>query len=464
MSARLLKRLEELRDKPLGTVADLGKLARQAGLKRGDRIISMGGYPYTDVLDYYFFDGEDEPFEITVERNGKIKNFTVKKPPTSTLDLSFDDEISPIECKNNCVFCFVRQLPEGMRDTMYVKDDDYRLSVISGTYITLTNLSDAEKERIIRLKLSPLYISVHAYSPEVRLKMLKNPSTLKLFSIMKEFAAAGIEMHTQVVVCPGINDGTVLNETIAELHKLYPSVKSAAVVPVGLTKHRCGLPELTPVTREQARQTVADTEKFNHEFGGFVWCADEYYLKAELPLPDYGYYEDFSQIENGVGLIADFRDKFFENLQEAASGGTGLTNVTGGVNSKKAFASVPKRVLLITGVSFAEELRVVAKKIEQAFPEAFKCSVLPVLNDFFGTTVTVAGLVTGGDIIAQAAGINADFAMIPANMLREFGDVFLDGVSVDELSAALKMPVYIGAADGNDFLKVLLSAADTDTK
>ncbi len=414
-------------------IKTLSKFAKLKGLKVGDDIICFGGYPFVDILDYLFYENETE-FNVTFIRNGKEKTIRIKKKETQSLGLEFDLEIEPIRCKNKCVFCFVDQLPKNLRDTLYVKDDDYRLSFISGSYVTMTNVSEEELKRIIRLKLSPLYISVHAFDDELRFKMLKNPATKNLINVMKRLGDAGIKMHTQLVIVPEMNDGKELENSIVGLHGIK-GVETVAVVPVGLTGHREGLSNIRLVNKEEANNSIDLVEKLNAEYGGnFCWCSDEYYLIAERKMPSYNYYGDFEQIENGVGMVASFDDNFHSTLDNASF-------------------TLDKKLLFITGQSFAPLLDDYVKELDA------KIGTLSVVkgiqNDFFGHSVTVAGLVTGRDIIAQTKDINADVAIVPDNMLREFTTTFLDDTTLDDVAKALNMKIIKVAHDGSDLVEKL---------
>jgi putative radical SAM enzyme (TIGR03279 family) len=422
-------------------ITSLSKTAKRCGFKLNDEVTTLGGFPFIDILDYLYFDTQPE-FSADIVRNGKPKSIKVKKGGGS-LDLEFDLELKPRVCKNKCVFCFVDQLPKGLRETLYVKDDDYRLSFISGCYVTLTNLSEQEIERIIRLKLSPIYISVHAFDDKTRLRLLKNPQTLKLIDIMRRLGEAGIAMHTQLVVVPGVNDGAELTHSIEGLRSV-PGVETVAVVPVGLTGHRTGLDELRPVTPEEAISAVRDVERLNAGYGGgFVWCADEYYLLAGLPLPSYGYSGSFSQIENGVGLVADFEDNFNFSLSDAEV--PGAERLCG------------KRIGFITGASFATLLTDYARLVDKKF--GTKSRVFAIRNTFFGESVTVAGLVTAGDIMSQISPADAagtDVFVAPDNMLREFTDRFLDNRTLNEIEHTLSKKVLIASHTGTDVVRKLI--------
>ena len=414
----------------MAKIKTLGRAARHAGLRVGDELTSLGGTPVEDVLDCLYYDGE-EKFDAEVVRGGKKRVFRIKKRADEPLGIELEEEMRPMRCRNKCVFCFVDQLPKGMRESLYVKDDDYRYSFISGSYVTLTNLSDGDVDRVIRLHLSPIYISVHAFDGEVRRRLVTNPNTDKLIERMEKLGANGIKMHTQLVVVPGINDGAELEKSIRGLHSVE-GVESVAVVPVGLTAHREGLARLRVATKEESSEAVALTEKLNEEFGGFCWCSDEYYIKAGLPPREYGYYGDFEQIENGVGLFAEFYDNVDYELSERPGMRLG------------------KKLALITGVDFAPYLKEKMKEVDAKLGTS--STVFGIINHFFGETITVAGLVTAGDIMAQADCTGMDAAVIPDNMLKEFGDVFLDNVTVSEVERALGVPVIVVSHSGADLV------------
>ncbi|MCM1305937.1 MAG: DUF512 domain-containing protein [Bacteroides sp.] len=412
-------------------VIGLSKTAKRLGFKIGDELLKIGGYDVVDELDYLFYDNEDK-FEVEVARGGKRKTIKVKK--SQPLGLDADWEMKPAVCKNHCIFCFVDQLPEGMRESLYVKDDDYRFSFISGSYVTMTNVTDADIDRIIRLRLSPLYISVHAFDDDVRQFMLKNPNTRKLRGYMKRLGENGILMHTQLVVVPGINDGKVLEDSIRGLKEIE-GVQTVAVVPVGLTEHRAKLANLRAVDENNAKETIALVEKLHVELGGFCWCSDEYYVKANIPVGDCAYYGAFDQIENGVGMLADFDENFKYSLDETES------------------VNLNKRVDMITGTSFAPILKKYMPALEDKL--GIRCNVNAVVNDFFGHTVTVAGLLTAADIINQVER-GADAYALPDNMLREFSDTFLDNRSVKEVETALGAPIIVVPHSGRDFAKCIV--------
>lgn len=414
-------------------IVALGKVAKKQGFRVGDTVMSFDGHCMRDTLDYLYYDNESR-FDVVVEREGKRKTIRVRKRAEDSLEMEFDGEMKPVRCKNKCVFCFVDQLPRGMRDTLYVKDDDYRYSFISGSYVTFTNINEEDVERIIRLKLSPLYVSVHAFTDSVRRSLVTNPATEKLIDTMRTLGARGIKMHTQLVIVPGINDGEELEKSIRGLHSVE-GVETVAVVPVGLTAHREGLREIRCATKEESLATVRLTERLNGEFGGFCWCSDEYYIKAGLSPREYSYYGDFEQIENGVGLFAEFFDNVAYDL------------------SRNGNLDLGAKLGFVTGVDFAPYLEKLMTELDGKIGTSSK--VFGIINNFFGKTITVAGLVTAGDIVAQTDATGLDAVVVPDNMLREFGDVFLDNVTVKEVSEKLGVPVITVAHNGSDFVSAL---------
>lgn len=417
----------------MAKIVSVSKLAKKLGFEIGDDVLTIGGFKMVDELDYLYFDN-DKKFDVTLLRNGQEKTIKVSKREGESLGLEFNIEMKPYICKNHCIFCFVDQLPKGMRDTLYVKDDDYRYSFMCGSYVTMTNVKEEEIERIIRLHLSPLYISVHAFNDEIRKNMLRNPATLNLINVMRRLGKAGIKMHTQLVVCPGINDGEVLRESIIGL-KGVEGVETCAVVPVGLTGHREGLDGLKPVDKQNAIDTIKMVEELHIKLDGFCWCSDEYYIKAGLKVGEASYYGAFDQIENGVGLIADFLDNYNYGLEECKD------------------YKFNKSIGFITGTDFAPILRDTLKSLEQKL--GVETQVYGIKNNFFGNTVTVAGLVTAKDIIEQVKD-KKDAFVIPDNMLKEFEDQFLDGPTVKDLEDALGAKVIVVAHTGNDLFEKLV--------
>ncbi len=404
-------------------------------LQTGDDVLSFSGRPFTDILDYIFADSLEEG-EITFVRNGEKKTVSFRNEG-GTLGLSFDEsvEITPRSCGNNCIFCFVAQLPKGLRKTLYVKDDDYRLSFTCGSYITGTNLQEKDIERILYYKLSPLYISVHATDKEVQKKMLRCRKDFDQLAFMKRLIAGGIRLHTQIVMVGGVNDGAVLQKSLEELYDA--GVETVAVVPVGLTKHRENLPALHPVTKEEAANAITLCERFYERHRYFCYCSDEMYQRAGMDVPSASYYGNYDQIENGVGLIA----KFFEDMEDALLSAPKLVWRTVGV---------------FTGVSGESTMQKAKEILEKKYPR-LHINIYVVKNEFFGESVTVTGLVTATDILKQYGKQKTKdrYYMIPSVMLKEFGNQFLDNMTVEEVSKRLGKKIVVSQASGDGFVRAV---------
>lgn len=419
---------------------DKGSVGEDLNLKPNDIIIGFNGKEVEDMLDYSYYDCM-ENFVINIRRGDSFIDFEVEKEEWEQLGLTFSDEcyLTPKNCKNKCIFCFVDQLPPNMRETLYVKDDDYRLSFVSGNYVTLTNVNEHDIERIINMKFSPLYVSVHATDEEVRLKMLGIKRAIPIMSLLKRLTEAGIMINTQIVVCPTINDGEVLDKSLNELFELYPLVRSVAIVPVGLTGHRKKLTELRQNTKEEARTLIRKVDEFNNRINiedKFAMCSDEVYVIAGMREPPYEYYGDFEQIENGVGLLAKFRREFEEAIKYA-------------VRLKKGSFSI------LTGVSAYWFMCEIVEMLKTKFPTA-DIEVIEIVNKYFGESVTVTGLITGKDIIEELK--NRDLkecVLIPRVMLKEFENVFLDGNDVGSVQKALNRKIIVTDVDGYALAEVL---------
>ena len=419
--------------------------ARKAGVRPGEKLTHINGHPIVDVLDYKFY-AYDPRLELTLtDPEGNSRTLRLRKEEGEDLGLNFETYLmdKARSCANKCIFCFVDQMPPGMRDTLYFKDDDARLSFLMGNYMTLTNLSRREIQRIIDLRISPINISVHATDPELRSAMLKNPRAGECLEVMKQFAQAGIEMNCQIVACPGVNDGPALERTLDDLSGLYPAVTSVAVVPVGVTKFREGLCRIEPYTREQAAALLDQVEQFAAAFlekqgTSLAWCSDEFYLIAGRPLPEKAYYEDMDQLENGVGML-----RLLLQQAELALEDEGQTEVA------------PFSVA--TGLSAAPFVQEIVDKIREKCGN-IKGMVYPIVNRFFGETITVSGLITGTDLIEQLNGKDlGKRLLIPDNMLRAGERVFLDDVTVEQLEEALGVAVIPVPADsGFDLADAIL--------
>lgn len=404
----------------------------------GDTLLAINGNRVHDVLDYKFF-GYDPEVSVTVRTPEGIEHTVhVAKAEGQDLGLEFETYLmdKPRSCANNCVFCFIDQLPKGMRRTMYFKDDDARLSFLLGNYITMTNLSDREIQRICDLHISPINISVHTTNPELRIKMLRNRNAGKCIDIMRRFADGGIRMNCQIVCCPGLNDGDELMRTMRELAEMYPAVHSVSIVPVGLTKFREGLFELRPFTPEHSSETIDMVTAFGDEclkkFGTrLFFCSDEMYICANRELPEDEFYEEHTQLENGVGMIRLLETEFKSalSLSERPDG-------------------VPFSIACGTSVApFFEKLVCTAREKY----DNIDGRVYAIENDFFGHSINVTGLITGGDLINQLKGKDlGERLFISQNMLRREEMDFLDDVLLEEASAALGVPIYPIGQDGFD--------------
>lgn len=401
-----------------------------------------------DFLDYRFYLSEPK-LRLAVQcADEKLRVITIHKEEYEDIGLVFQDFLmdSQKRCKNKCIFCFIDQLPKGMRDTLYFKDDDSRLSFLFGNYITLTNLTPRDIERIIEMHISPVNISVHTTNPELRVKMMHNKHAGESLSILYRLAEAGITINTQLVLCPGINDGEELKRTLSDLAELYPAVQMVAAVPLGVTKYRRGLEPLEQYTPQTAAQTLDIIEQFADDFYNkhqvhFAWAADEFYLKAGRALPDAAYYEDFDQLENGVGMCALLREEF----EKALAGFEGkICNRT---------------VTIATGTAAYDLIVSLANQLMQTV-SGLTIHVKPIKNNFFGETITVAGLVVGQDLIAQLKGQDlGDALLIPSSMLRSEGDVFLDDISLLDVEDALQIKVTPVKDDGYELAERILGCS-----
>ncbi len=425
------------------TAVQKDSVAYLSGIRPGDRLKRINGEDVIDQIDYQAITANSLLILDIEKENGGNAIITIQKDEYEPLGIQLEDTLlsRPRSCRNHCVFCFIDQMPKSLRQTLYVKDDDWRLSLMMGNYITLTNVSESEMDRIIRRHASPLYISVHATDGDVRRKMMKNPGADRIMEHLKRLKDAGIRFHCQIVLCPGLNDGSVLEKTIQDLISFYPAACSAALVPVGLTSHREGLTPLTPYTKETAAELILKIkplqEQFIKKYGtAFVYPADELYCLSGLPLPQEAEYEDFPQIENGVGLLR----LFISDVMQAADESLAVPN------------DLPKRITIACGVSVAPYLTELAQKFA---PTQVEVDIRPIRNDFFGHTITVTGLVTGQDLVTQLQGAITDRILICAAMLRAEGDLFLDGLSLEDVKKALPAPLYVIPNSGKAFYRAL---------
>ncbi len=417
------------------------------GIKAGDELLKINGKEIMDVLDFDFYMAEQNVTMTFKCGDGKYK---VVKTQNTDCGLEFETYLMDKQhhCKNKCIFCFIDQLPKGLRPSLYFKDDDSRLSFLFGNYITLTNISEHEVERIISMHISPVNVSVHTMNPELRVKMMKNKNAGESLKIIKRFADAGIKMNTQLVLCPGINDGAELRRSIEELSALYPSVQSIAAVPVGITKFREGLEKLEPYNKETAGEVIDIIEeysnKFRKEFGvGLCYPADEFFIKAERELPSADYYDGYPQLDNGVGLVRSFCDDFLDEMEYC--------------NEKSSY----KKVALATGADFYPFLDELCKKAEEKY--SIEIQVKKIVNHFFGETITVSGLVTGIDLYEQLKDCDlGECLFLPSSMISDYTNhtenknKFLDDMTVEELEERLNTKIILTSGGGSQILKDIL--------
>ncbi|MBQ4611853.1 MAG: DUF512 domain-containing protein [Clostridia bacterium] len=426
------------------TSVDIDSVADELGILAGMELVAIDGEPIRDIIDYEQLSAAEKLTLTILDDDGNIVDVPVEKDLYEPLGLSFANGglMSPIRsCRNHCVFCFIDQMPKGVRDSLHVKDDDWRLSLIMGNYVTLTNVDDEEFDRIIKRHVSPLYVSVHATDPDVRRRMMGNPSAVRIMERLAALKDAGIQFHCQIVLCPGLNDKEVLERTISDLYSLCPAAQSLAVVPVGLTRFRDKLFKLRCLTKQEACEAIDTIERWqkmalDEQGTSFVFPSDEMYILAGRRLPEAESYEGYCQIENGVGLLRKFEEEFLYALEEKQP----LKNET-------VFDSA-------SGVSAAPFMQ---KLFDRLLPYGIRIKVHPIVNRYFGETVTVSGLITAGDLYEQLEGaLTSDTLLIPHNMMRERDDVFLDGTRLPELEKKLGVKVSpIWATDGEVFINEL---------
>lgn len=423
-----------------------GSVAQKAGIKAGSSLISINGNEIFDVLDFRFFQNEKK-LKLKILTNNKLKTYRIKKDEYDELGLIFDTYLMDKQrsCKNKCIFCFIDQLPKGMRDSLYFKDDDSRLSFLFGNYITLTNITEHEVERIIKLHISPVNISVHTTNPELRCKMMKNRFAGDALQVLYRLAEAGIDINCQLVLCPGYNDGDELRRSLADLTALS-SVKSIAAVPVGLTAHREGLEPLKPFNKNTATDVINIIDEFSNKtlnnYGKRrVFAADEFYILAQKDIPDTEYYEDFLQLENGVGMWSLFLNESLAAVRE---------------DFKDFVLQNDRKISVVTGEAAYPLIKNIVDISTEKWHNLY-CNVYAVKNEFFGGHITVTGLITGSDIIKSLSGKSlGDEILISSSTLRHERDKFLDDLTVEDVEKALNVKVRIVENDGFDFVSNLL--------
>ncbi len=412
-------------------------------MKAGEQLVSVNGHKVRDVLDYMFYAAETR-ITLVIENDGTEREIHIRKDEYDDLGLEFESFLMDKKqsCRNKCVFCFIDQLPPGMRETLYFKDDDARLSFLQGNYVTLTNMTQEDVDRIIEMRLG-INVSVHTTNPELRCKMMQNRFAGEKLDFLWQMARAGIQLNCQIVLCPGLNDGPELERTLTDLGGMLPHLTSVAIVPLGMTKYREGLYPLTPFTAESAGAALDIIGRYQQEFlekhgTRAVFPSDEFFLLAGREIPDADYYEGYPQYENGVGMLRSIADEFHEALEMADP------------------PEAPRKVTIATGRSPFEFLRGLTREAEAKFP-GLTVQILPIRNDFFGESITVTGLITGQDLIAQLRDIDiGDELLLSSAMIRRDSDVFLDDYTIPQVEEALHTHIRLSTSDGWELLDAIL--------
>lgn len=418
-----------------------GGIAAELGIEPGDRLLSIDGHEIEDIFDYQFYVEEEELLLLIEKTDGEQWELEIEKDPDEQLGITFEQGLMDDyrSCRNKCIFCFIDQMPPGMRETLYFKDDDSRLSFLQGNYITLTNMSDRDVERIVRYRLEPINISFHTTNPELRCRMLHNRFAGEALKKVDILYQGGIEMNGQIVLCKGINDGEELERSIRDLGAYLPLLRSVSVVPVGLTKYREGLCPLEPFTKEDAKKVLEVIrrwqEKFYREYGlHFIHAGDEWYLLAEEEVPGEEQYDGYLQLENGVGMLRLLLNEFEEGY------------------AKLETAAVQGEISIATGKLAYPYIRRMAERMEEKYP-GLCIHVYQIRNDFFGEKITVSGLITGQDIISQLKEQNlGSCLLLPCSMMKADEDVFLDDYTVKDVSEALQVRIDIVKSSGQDLI------------
>ncbi|QUH27393.1 DUF512 domain-containing protein [Vallitalea guaymasensis] len=423
-----------------------GSIAYELGIQQGDQLISINNQLVEDALDYHFLVDDDYLEVLILKDNGEEWLLEIEKDYDEELGIDFENDLMDEykSCSNKCIFCFIDQLPKGMRDTLYFKDDDSRLSFLQGNYITLTNMKDRDVNRLIKYHLSPINISVHSMNMELRKKMLHNRFADRLVGYMKKFYDAGITMNGQIVLCKGINDGKELDYSIDNLRKFIPHMQSVSVVPVGLSKYREGLFELELFTKEDAVEVLDIIHKWQdiiYEETGthFIHAGDEFYLLADKPFPDEDNYDGYLQLENGVGMSRLLLDEFMLCYNE--------------INTNEELV---RNVSIVTGTLAYNMIKDMIDKLEEKFPNV-KVNIYPIINNFFGHNITVSGLLTGKDIIEQLKDKElGEELLLPCNLLRSGEETLLDDITVTDIENTLQVKVTVVKSTGQEFIRNIL--------
>lgn len=424
-------------------------IGEELELEPGDELISINGTKIEDVFDYHYLINDEFLTVLVQKQNGEEWELEIEKEFEDDLGLVFTNEFMDDyrSCTNKCIFCFIDQMPKGMRETLYFKDDDSRLSFLQGNYVTLTNMNEEDVERIITYKLAPINISVQSMNPELRCKMLNNRFAGAALNKIRRFADAGITMNGQIVLCKGVNDGEELEYTLQQLTEYAPTMQSVSIVPVGISKYREGLYPLEPFQKEDAQKVLETVEKWQNYCMEryqihFVHASDEWYLLAEQELPQEDSYDGYLQLENGVGMLRLLRDEFYEALE-----------------NQQSDLSKTGTVSIATGLLAAPTIQHLVNETKEKFPE-MDITVFPIQNDFFGENITVSGLITGQDLKNQLLGKNlGDRLLLPCNMLRSEEEVFLDDVTIQDLERILNVKIVIVSSAGHSLLDSVLGEA-----
>ncbi|HZJ99289.1 MAG TPA: DUF512 domain-containing protein [Tissierellaceae bacterium] len=426
-----------------------GSIADELEIEAGDVLLSINNSIVKDIIDYKYLMSDDNILLEVEKTDGQVWEYEIEKDFDEDLGIIFTNPLidKAKSCRNKCIFCFIDQLPANMRETLYFKDDDSRLSFLQGNFITLTNMSDDEIDRIIKYRLSPINISVHTTNPDLRIRMLNNKNAGKLYDIMKKFHQASLQVNCQIVLVPGVNDGRELERTLSDLSELYPTVESVAVVPIGVTKYREKLAKVDSYDEDSAGEVLDFIEDLQANYmknlaTRFIFLSDEFYALSKRQVPSYGDYEGFPQLENGVGLMRLFHDELEEELLKL-----------------EEISRLDKKYIVATGTLAYDYLVELFSKIRDKLP-GLEIEVVPIVNNFFGEKITVSGLITGYDLISQLKGKRSDGIIIPSSMMKCDEEIFLDNISIEELSRELNTKIIVSKVNGKDLMSKLILGVD----
>lgn len=429
---------------------ELGSIAEELDIEKGDILVNINGKEITDILDYLFLMADDY-LEVEIEKkDGEVWVLEIDKDYDEDLGIEFENPILDKAkfCRNKCIFCFIDQLPQNMRKSLYFKDDDSRLSFLQGNFVTLTNLTDDDIDRIIEYNISPINVSIHTTNPSLRTEMLGNKNAGNVLERIKKLTENRILINGQIVLCPGVNDGKELDRTIEDLNGFYPNLHSLAIVPVGITKFRDNLYSMGIFGKEKSRKTIEQINDWQGKLKQklntrFVYLSDEFYNIAEMDLPSYDEYEGFPQIENGVGLIRKLEYEFNEYLETVPKG-----------------TEADRTVSIVTGTSAYGFIKELSRKLSEKV-DKLKINVYSIINDYFGDTITVSGLITGQDIIKQLKDKElGDMVLIPKSMLKSDEDIFLDDITIEDMEKSLNMNVIACDVNGKEFIESIINLVE----